>query len=88
MEHKKNDLCEVTITDIGMNGEGIGKYDGYTLFVKDALPGDKAKVKIMKAKKNYAYNTTKVRIIIQIAIITLLDIQFRLEVRKFFFNFS
>jgi len=55
MDYKKNDILVIDITDIGTDGEGIGKMDGYTLFVKDALPGDKAKVKIMKAKKNYAY---------------------------------
>ncbi len=53
--YEKGDLCTVEITDIGNDGEGIGKIDGYTLFVKDAVIGDKVKVKIMKAKKNYAY---------------------------------
>ncbi len=51
----KNDITTVTITDIGTDGEGIGKVDGYTLFVKDAVVGDTVEVKIMKAKKNYAY---------------------------------
>ena len=55
MEYKKNDILEVDITDIGKDGEGIGKHDGYTLFVKDAVIGDRVKVKVMKAKKNYAY---------------------------------
>lgn len=55
MEYKKNDLVTVTITDMGHDGEGIGKIDGYTLFVKDTVIGDTAEVKIMKAKKNYAY---------------------------------
>ena len=55
MDYKKDDRLVIDIVDIGNDGEGIGKIDGYTLFVKDALPGDKVKVKIMKAKKNYAY---------------------------------
>lgn len=55
MQFKKNDELTITITDIGMNGEGIGKSEGYTLFVKDAFIGDVALVKIMKAKKNYGY---------------------------------
>lgn len=55
MEFKKNDVLTVEITDMGHDGEGIGKVDGYTLFVKDALIKDTAEVKIMKAKKNYAY---------------------------------
>lgn len=52
---KKNDLCQVTIEDMGSDGEGIGKINGYTLFVKDAVIGDYIEAKIMKAKKNYAY---------------------------------
>ena len=55
MEFKKNDICQVTIEDIGTDGEGIGKIDGFTLFIKDAVLGDKVEAKIMKAKKNYAY---------------------------------
>ena len=52
---QKNDIATVTIEDIGVNGEGIGKVDGYTLFIKDAVIGDRVEVKVMKAKKNYGY---------------------------------
>ena len=55
MEFKKNDLTDVKITDIGTDGEGIGKVDGYTLFVKDAVMGDTVSARIVKPKKNYAY---------------------------------
>lgn len=56
MNYSKNDILEVNITDIGNEGEGIGKCeDGFTLFVKDAVIGDRVRVKIMKSKKNYAY---------------------------------
>lgn len=55
MEFKKNDTVTVTITDMGNEGEGIGKIDGYTLFVKDAIVGDVIEAKIVKPKKNYAY---------------------------------
>lgn len=51
----KNDMYVVDITDMSTDGEGIGKIDGYTLFVKDTVIGDKVEVKIMKAKKNYAF---------------------------------
>ncbi|MCR5156308.1 MAG: 23S rRNA (uracil(1939)-C(5))-methyltransferase RlmD [Butyrivibrio sp.] len=51
----KDDFLEVEITDIGNDGEGIGKVDGYALFIKDAVIGDRVRAKIMKAKKNYAY---------------------------------
>ncbi|MDD7740534.1 MAG: 23S rRNA (uracil(1939)-C(5))-methyltransferase RlmD [Fusicatenibacter sp.] len=55
MTYKKNDVLTVTIEDMGHDGEGIGKTEGYTLFVKDTVIGDVAEVKIMKAKKYYAY---------------------------------
>lgn len=51
----KNDVLEVEITDQGTTGEGIGKIEGYALFVKDTVIGDVVRVKIMKAKKNYAF---------------------------------
>ena len=53
--YKKDDRLTVTITDLGGEGDGIGKVDGYTLFIKDAVIGDVVEAKIMKAKKNYAY---------------------------------
>lgn len=52
---EKNDIVTVTIEDMSMNGEGIGKSNGYTLFVKDTVVGDVAEVKVMKAKKTYGY---------------------------------
>ena len=48
-------LLRAEIEDIGVNGEGIGKIDGYTLFIKDAVIGDVVEAKIMKAKKSYGY---------------------------------
>lgn len=52
---KKDTKVTLTIEDIGTNGEGIGKCDGYTLFVKDSIIGDVIEAKIIKAKKNYGY---------------------------------
>ena len=55
MEYQKNDVVTVRIDDIGNDGEGIGKIEGYTLFVKDAVIGDIVDAKITKVKKNYGY---------------------------------
>ena len=52
---KKDDIITVAIEDMGTDGEGIGKIDGFTFFIKDALIGDVVEAKVMKAKKNYAY---------------------------------
>ena len=55
MTIRKNEIYTLTITDIGTHGEGIGKIDGYTLFVKNTLPGEEVKVLVVKANKNYGY---------------------------------
>ena len=55
MEFRKNDLVTLEIEDCGVDGEGIGKTDGFTVFVKDAVIGDTIKAKIIKAKKHYGY---------------------------------
>jgi 23S rRNA (uracil1939-C5)-methyltransferase len=52
---KKNDQVEITIEDIGSEGEGIGRYEGYALFVKDTVMGDRALVQVMKTGKTYGY---------------------------------
>lgn len=54
-EFKKDDCVTLHIEDIGTGGEGIGKADGFTFFVKDAIVGDVIEAKVMKLKKNYGY---------------------------------
>lgn len=51
----KND--EVILEIIGMthDGEGVGRVEGYTLFVQGALPGEKVRAKVLKTKKQYGY---------------------------------
>lgn len=60
MEVKKNQDYIVTIEDLSVEGEGIGKIRedntcGFTLFVKDTVIGDIAKVRVIKVKKGYGY---------------------------------
>ncbi|MBQ8177552.1 MAG: 23S rRNA (uracil(1939)-C(5))-methyltransferase RlmD [Clostridia bacterium] len=56
-----NQTIELNIIDLGMEGEGIAKYEGYTFFVPYALPGEKVKAKIthLKKGKNLGYATLK-----------------------------
>ncbi|WP_342564212.1 23S rRNA (uracil(1939)-C(5))-methyltransferase RlmD [Paenibacillus sp. FSL R7-0345] len=51
----KND--EVMLDIIGMTheGEGVGRVEGFTLFVQGALPGEKVQAKVLKTKKQYGY---------------------------------
>jgi 23S rRNA (uracil1939-C5)-methyltransferase len=55
MEYKKDDLITLVINDMGTDGNGIGKINGFTFFVKDALIGDEVEASVMKIKKGYAY---------------------------------
>lgn len=55
MEFKKNEIVEVKIIDMNNDGEGVGKLNGYTLFIKDSIIGDLVEAKILKSKKNYGY---------------------------------
>lgn len=55
MNYEKNQILTVEIVDITSEGEGIGKIDGYPFFVKDAVIGDKAEIRVTRVKKNYAY---------------------------------
>ena len=51
---KKNEKIEIIIDDLAFGGKGVGKINGYTIFVDYAVPLDHLIVKIIKRKKNYA----------------------------------
>ncbi len=55
MKYEKDNIITIVIEDMGVEGEGIGKIDGFTFFVKDAVIGDTVEAKVMKVKKGYAY---------------------------------
>ena len=52
---QKNDIIELIIEDMSVDGEGIGKYEGMAFFVKDAIVGDKIRARVTKLKKTYGY---------------------------------
>lgn len=52
---KKDDLVTVSIIDISEDGAGIGKVEGFTLFIKDSVPGDEVTAKVIAVKKGYGY---------------------------------
>ncbi|MDD3225422.1 MAG: 23S rRNA (uracil(1939)-C(5))-methyltransferase RlmD [Clostridium sp.] len=51
----KNESYKMNIDSMGNEGEGIGKVDNFTVFVKDALAGETVQVKITKVNKNFAF---------------------------------
>lgn len=52
---RKNEEYIVDVVDNGYNGEGIAKIDGMTIFINNAIKGEKVKIKILKVLKNQAY---------------------------------
>jgi 23S rRNA (uracil1939-C5)-methyltransferase len=55
MTLEKNQTVELTIEDLTHDGAGVGKVDGFPLFIKGALPGERIDAKIIKLKKNYGF---------------------------------
>ncbi len=55
MTLQKNDVIQVKITDFSESGEGVGKADGFPVFIKDAVIGDTVEATVTKVKKSYAY---------------------------------
>ena len=51
---KKGDNIELQIAGLGSSGEGVGRYDGFTVFVHGALPEETVQAEIILVKKNYA----------------------------------
>lgn len=52
---KKNDFIEVLFEDLTYDGAGVAKVDGYPIFVANALPGEKANIKVTKANNGYGF---------------------------------
>lgn len=51
---KNGEQYEITITGLGQSGEGVGRKDGFTVFIPGALPKEKVIASIKAVKKNYA----------------------------------
>lgn len=51
----KNDVVMLEIIGMTHEGEGVGRVEGFTLFVQGALPGEKVRAKVLKTKKQYGY---------------------------------
>ena len=54
MTIKKGQQLDVEISDIAFGGRGLVRLDGLAVFVDQAVPGDRANIRIYKKKKNYA----------------------------------
>ena len=52
---EKGQILEFTIEDMSQEGKGIGKADGFAVFVDGAVVGDRVRVQLMKVKKRYGF---------------------------------
>lgn len=51
---QKGKTYELSIQGLGTSGEGIGRYEGFTVFVPYALPGETVRARVTMVKKTYA----------------------------------
>ncbi len=52
---KKNEIIELDIIDTTLDGYGVGKHGGITVFVKSAVTGDKIKAHVLSVKTSHAF---------------------------------
>ncbi len=52
---KKNDIVELNITDVTLQGSGVGHYEGIAVFVPETVTGDVIEAHILKVKSNCAF---------------------------------
>ena len=52
---KKNETITLKIEDLTHEGNGVGKVNGYPIFIPKALPNEQAVIKVVKVNKNFGY---------------------------------
>ncbi len=52
---KRNETYTIDITGQGHEGQGVGRIDGFTVFVEGVLPSEKVEIKIVKAAPSHAF---------------------------------
>ncbi|WEV71299.1 23S rRNA (uracil(1939)-C(5))-methyltransferase RlmD [Lactobacillus sp. ESL0785] len=52
---EKNQIIDLEITDLSYEAMGVAHYEGMTVFVTNALPGETVSAKILKVKKRFAF---------------------------------
>jgi 23S rRNA (uracil1939-C5)-methyltransferase len=51
---KPGDELELTVDSLAHGGNGVGRVDGFVVFVRGAVPGDRVRVRVDKAKRSFA----------------------------------
>jgi 23S rRNA (uracil1939-C5)-methyltransferase len=50
---KRGDVLSLTIDDLAFGGEGVGRADGYVVFVPGGVPGDRLRVRLEQARSRF-----------------------------------
>jgi 23S rRNA (uracil1939-C5)-methyltransferase len=54
MPPKPGDILEVTVDDLAYGGRGIARVDGFIVFVRGALPGDRVRALVTRRRRGFA----------------------------------
>jgi len=54
---RRGDTLELVVDDLAFGGEGVGRADGYVVFVRGGLPGDRLRVTLTEARGRYGRGT-------------------------------
>lgn len=50
---RRGDILSLTVDDLAFGGEGVGRADGYVVFVRGGLPGDRLRVRVTEARSRF-----------------------------------
>ncbi|MBI3625006.1 MAG: 23S rRNA (uracil(1939)-C(5))-methyltransferase RlmD [Candidatus Rokubacteria bacterium] len=50
---RRGDILSLVVDDLAFGGEGVGRADGYVVFVRGGLPGDRLKVRLTEARSRF-----------------------------------
>src|SRR5262249_34476361 len=50
---RRGEVLELTVDDLAFGGEGVGRVEGYVVFVRGALPGDRLRIRIVEARSRF-----------------------------------
>jgi 23S rRNA (uracil1939-C5)-methyltransferase len=54
---RRGDVLSLTIDDLAFGGEGVGRLDGYVMFVRGGIPGDRLRVRVTETRARYGRGT-------------------------------
>ena len=54
---RRGDTIELAVDDLAFGGDGVGRADGYVMFVRGGLPGDRLRVRVTEARGRYGRGT-------------------------------